>query len=326
MSVSTIARRTRFAVVLPAAAVIVLGVTLPAHAAGEGATTASTASTATPPGKGWIRAGHFVPGFGEARVDLAPKGSAAGASIVMSPDAAYGDVTSYQKLSPGQYVVTIRAAGSAADSPPMLSRAFEIKPGAANTIAVLGTATAPRLVVLGDDLLPPAAGTAKVRLLSATSQASSLSVAAVSGPTIASGAVLGQVTKYTTVPQGNWNLALTGATTPTQQVVSLGSGKVYTAVALDGGAGKVSIKLVTDASGVTATPKGGAAAGGGGLALAGGTPLASSAANDSAPMRGAVVGGLALMTLVGLAGAQARRRQRLATLSGGPNPPAHGRS
>ena len=73
-------------------------------------------SSATPPGKGWIRAGHFVPGFGAARVDLAPKGSAAGTSIVMSPDAVYGDVTSYQKLQPGPYVVTIRAAGTAADS------------------------------------------------------------------------------------------------------------------------------------------------------------------------------------------------------------------
>lgn len=300
MSAITMTHRSRLVGVLLAATALVLGLCAPALAAGGGS------SSATPPGKGWIRAGHFVPGFGAARVDLAPKGSAAGTSIVMSPDAAYGDVTSYQKLQPGPYVVTIRAAGTAADSAPMLSRSFEIKAGAANTIAVLGTASAPRLAVLDDQLTPPKAGTATVRLLSATSKAPSLTVTAAGGPTIAADAVLGQVTDYTTVPEGTWRLDLTGSATPSQQTVTLGSGKVYTAVALDGPSGTVMIKLITDAAGVTATPQGAAAAGEGGLAPA----SADSADRRLASNRGldaAVVGGLLLLAALGAVGARRRR-------------------
>ncbi len=301
MSAITVTPRSRLASVLFVAAVLVLGLSWPALAAGEG-----SSSSATPPGKGWIRAGHFVPGFGDARIDLAPKGATAGTSIVMSPDAAYGDVTSYQKLTPGPYVVTIRAAGTAADAAPMLSRSFEIKAGAANTIAVLGTSAAPRLAVLDDELTPPKAGTATVRLLSATSEAPSLTVTVAGGPTIAADAVLGQVTDYSTVPEGTWRLDLTGSATPSQQTVTLGSGKVYTAVALDGDSGTVKIKLITDAAGVTATPKGAAAAGEGGLALASADPadrrLVSNGGLDAA-----VVGGLLLLAALGATGARRRR-------------------
>lgn len=300
MSATTITHRSRLAGVLLAAAAVVLGLCAPALAADGGS------SSATPPGKGWIRAGHFVPGFGDARVDLAPQGSAAGTSIVMSPDAAYGDVTSYQKLAPGPYVVTIRAAGTAASSAPMLSRSFEIKAGAANTIAVLGTAAAPRLAVLDDQLTPPKAGTATVRLLSATSKAPSLTVTAVGGPTIAADAVLGQVTGYTTVPEGTWRLDLTGSATPSQQTVTLGSGKVYTAVALDGDSGTVKIALITDAAGVTATPKGAAAAGEGGLAPAS-AEGADHALGSNNGLDLAVVGGLLLLAALGAVGARRRR-------------------
>ncbi|MEO6998015.1 MAG: DUF4397 domain-containing protein [Terracoccus sp.] len=300
MSAITVTPRSRVASVLLVAAVLMLGLSWPALAAGEG-----SSSSVTPPGKGWIRAGHFIPGFGAARVDLAPKGSAAGTSIVMSPDAAYGDVTSYQKLTPGPYVVTIRAAGTAAGSAPMLSRSFEIKAGAANTIAVLGTAAAPRLAVLDDQLTPPKTGTATVRLLSATSKAASLTVTAAGGPTIASDAVLGQVTDYTTVPEGTWQLDLSGGAVPSQQTVTLDSGKVYTAVALDGASGTVTIKLITDAAGVTATPKGAAAAGEGGLALASASASAGPADSDVG-FETAVVGGVLVLAFVGMLGARRR--------------------
>lgn len=294
MSASTAPYRTRLSGILLVAVALLLGLSLPALAAGEG-------PSVTPPGKGWVRAGHFVPGFGDARIDLAPRGAATGTSIVMSPRAAYGDVTGYQKLSPGAYVVTVRAAGTAADSAPMLSRSFDVRSGAASTIAVLGTAAAPRLAVLDDQLTPPKAGSATVRLLSATSKAASLSVSTVGGPIIASDAVLGQVTPYTTVPEGTWKLDLVGADVPSQQTVVLGSGKVYTAVALDGASGTVMIKLITDASGVTAMPKGGAAAGEGGLAPA------SITSPTTAGVETAAVVALLVLGFVGRSGARRRR-------------------
>ncbi|WP_295695023.1 DUF4397 domain-containing protein [Lapillicoccus sp.] len=223
------------------------------------------AAGATPPGKAWIRAGHFIPGFGAARVDLKPASGSTG-SIVMSPNAGYGDVTSYQKLDPGTYTVSIWDATAPADATPTLSRSFTAASGKAQTIAVIGTASAPRLAILSDDLTPPAAGSARVRVLSASSLAPMVNVMAVNGPTIATDAVLGTTTGYTTVPDGAWTLNLSGSSMSSKQTVTLASGSVYTAVALDSGLTAVTIKVITDAAGAVATPVGAAATGFGGAA------------------------------------------------------------
>ncbi len=270
----------------------------------------STTAGATPPGKAWIRAGHFVPGFGAARVDLRPM-TGASSAIVMSPNAIYGDVTSYQKVEPGTYVVDIRASDAGEASTPMLSRSFTIAAGTASTVAVLGAATAPRLAVLNDDLTTPSAGTARVRVLSASANASSLTVQAVNGPLITKGAVLGQTTAYTTVPQGTWTLALTGTSSPSSsQTVNLAGGSIYTAVALDTGTSGVRLAIVTDAAGAAMTPMGAAATGLGGAA----TPAASSPALGG-PLGIAGVAGLAgllALVLVGFAAVRyaASRRNR----------------
>lgn len=265
-----------------------------------GAPSASGAAGAIPPGSGWVRAGHFVPGFGAARVDLFPAADSIGspASVVMSPGAAYGDVTSYQKVAPGDYTVQVRPQADAPSTAPMLSRSFTVTASTAHTIAVVGAPSSPRLAVLDDDLTPPAAGSARVRLLAASALGQDLTVQAVGGPTLASGAVLGQVTPYVTVPQGNWNLQITAGPTTGSQEVSLAGGNVYTAVALDSGA-QPTIKVVADAAGAAAMPVGAAATGLGGLA-----------ADDAPPVGPAAVLVSVLLTLgvVGIAGMRARRR------------------
>ncbi|MDQ2755139.1 MAG: DUF4397 domain-containing protein [Actinomycetota bacterium] len=283
---------------LLAALVTSLFVAGPAHAD-------TTTAGATPPGKAWIRAGHFVPGFGAARVDLRPTTGQASA-IVMSPNATYGDVTSYQKIQPGTYVVDVRSSDAGQASSPMLSRSFTVAAGTASTVAVLGAASAPRLAVLTDDLTPPAAGTARVRVLSASANASSLTVQAVNGPLVAKGAVLGQTTAYTTVPQGRWTLALSGANGSTSsQSVNLASGSVYTAVALDTGSTGVRLAIVTDAAGAAMTPTGAAATGLGGAS----TPAASSSLALGGPLG---LAGLLALVLVGFASVRyaALRRTR----------------
>ena len=262
---------------------------------------ASGPAGATPPGSGWVRAGHFVPGFGAARVDLSPVADATGspASVVMSPGAAYGDVTSYQKVAPGDYTVQVRPAADAPTTAPMLSRSFTVTAGSAHTIAVVGAPSSPRLAVLDDDLTPPPAGAARVRLLAASALGQDLTVQAVGGPTLASGAVLGQVTPYVTVPQGSWNLQITAGATTGAQEVALAGGNVYTAVALDSGT-QPTIKVVTDAAGAAAMPAGAAATGLGGLAA----PVSPS------PVGPATVLVSVLLTLgvLGIAGTRARRR------------------
>ncbi len=238
-------------------------VLLPATAHADGA---DAKQGDTPPGKAWIRAGHFVSGMGAVSIRLSPQ---SGSAMTLAQSVAYGSVTKYRQVTPGTYTVSVRPQGAASDTRPMLRRTLELTAGKAGTVALLGTKSAPRLATLTDDLTPPAAGTARVRVLSGSTEASALSIRAVGGPRIASDVVLGQTTAYATVPQGSWTLALDAKGSDVEQAAKLSSGGVYTAVVLDGDEtsdGKLRLKLVTDAQGVARTPEGGAATGLGGTA------------------------------------------------------------
>ncbi len=243
-------------------------------------------------GVSWVRAAHLVPGIGTTRIDLVPVDGSASAAIQMSPGASYGDVTGYQKVAPGTYTATVRPT-SGTSTEPMLSRRFTITKSQAMTLAVVGTRDAPRLATLQDDLTPPAAGQVTVRVLPAASAAEQLTVAAVDGPVIVEDAVLGQATKYKAVPAGRWTLNVTSdKLTPTTQDVTLQAGGVYTVVVLDGDAGGITAKVVTDAQGMTAaaaadgSPMAGAAPRGGAQTGGGGTAPASSAPSTLLPLAG----------------------------------------
>lgn len=258
---------------------------------------------ATPPGKAWIRAGHFIPGMAGAGIDLVPeKGS--GRTVVLATDATYGKVTSYQKVVPGDYEVTIRSAGFSAGSAPMLQRSVTVKAGNANTVALLGTSKQPRLAILTDDLTAPKAGTARVRVLSGAAVSGTVSVMAVNGPIIASDVVLGQATGYASVPAGKWTLNLTpGSKSASEQTVRLTGGSVYTVVALNGGPHGVKLKVITDAAGATATPKGGAETGLGGMA---GRPAGASQASVGS-LSASVAGGSVMLLLLAMMTGRLRR-------------------
>lgn len=291
-------RRRRLSAAVALALTLLTLAAAPAVAGTRASTSAAPAVQA--PGAAWIRAGHFVPGFGAGRIDLTPA-SGPSTGIVMSPDARYGDVTGYQKVAPGPYTVTLRLAGQGLDTAPLLERTFTLGAGSASTVAAIGSLQAPRLSVLSDDLTPPPAGDARVRVLAAASRVPALTVQAQGGPTLASGAVLGQVTAYSTVPTGAWPLSLgAGTAAASRQTVSLAAGTVYTAVVLDTGASAVTVKLVTDAVGSSALPVGGARTGEGGLAQA--APAGGGDARVVLCLVGAAAG-------LGLAAAVAVRRR-----------------
>lgn len=238
----------------------------------------------TPPGKAWVRVGHFVPGMGATRIDLTPLDG--GPTQTLAGRATYGKVTDYQTLPPGSWTATVRDSGNPTGEP-LLSRSFRVSANDARTIAVLGTSASPRLALLSDDLTPPESGTARVRVLSAAEAADPVTVTAVDGPTIAQDAVLGQATDYATVPAGSWTLQLRAAATQTSlHDVPVTSGSVYTVVVLDAGARSVELDVVTDAAGARTAPQGGAETG------LGGTAATPSLASDAAPSLG-VLGGLA---------------------------------
>ena len=270
---------------------------------GAAGATASSASTSAAAGKAWVRVAHLVPGLGAARIDLQPTGGGQGTSVEMSPSAQYGDVTKYQRLAPGSYIVKVGDSGSPASAAPMLSRSLTIAGGKAYTLAVLGTSKAPRLATLSDDLTPPAAGQARVRVLPAASQAPQVTIKAQGGPTIVDKAVLGQASAYAAVPAGTWHL--TADTSTSKQVddsIKVASGSVYTLVLLDGASGAPRLSLITDAAGTTSAPKGGAATGEGGTA----SDIVNTGTNNSAAVL-AVISALLGVLLVGSA-VVARRR------------------
>lgn len=259
------------------------------------------AADEAPPGKAWVRAGHFVPGMGQVTVELRPQDTSQ--ETVPMGDAGYADVSSYDAVAPGAYTATVREPSGAGAAEPLLSRSFEVGAGEARTVAVVGTLESPRLVLLDDDLTTPEPGTARVRLLSASEGAGSVTVQAVDGPTIAEDAVLGQATPYVTVPEGAWTLELEGSDSgATSAEVPVSAGSVYTVVVTDTGDGAVGLDVVTDAAGAVVAPRGGAETGGGGTARD-----ATDGRTDGpgAPLLGAavVLGGAALLTA-----AAARRR------------------
>lgn len=266
---------------------------------------AAQAEDGTPPGKAWVRVGHFVPGMGTTSVDVEPLDGSSDPTT-LAGSARYGDVSTYEQLAPGSYTATVRETSAAADAAPLLSRSFEVTSSEARTIAVVGAADAPRLALLSDDLTPPEPGTARVRLLSAFEGAESVTVQAVDGPTIAEDAVLGQATPYATVPAGSWTLQLESPSAgATLQQVPVASGSVYTVVALDAADGGVELEVVTDAAGTVVAPRGGAETGGGGTAVAQAAAAAQPAAQQAVP---AGAGLLALAGVVGLLGLLGRRR------------------
>lgn len=233
---------------------------------GLGAGTASAAGT--PPGGSWVRAAHLLPGAPPIQISLAPADGAAGATITLSSGLSYGQSTEFRTLPPGNYSVTVRRVAAAAGDPPMLSSTYAATAGKAFTLAVLGTAAAPRLAVLSDDLTPPDGGYARVRVLTGASQARQVIVQAAGGPTIASDAVFGQPTPYASVPAGTWRLS---ARTPSgrpsgSSTVALSSGAIYTLLVVDGAPGTLRVTTLQDAAGAMVAPRGGAATGGGGTA------------------------------------------------------------
>ncbi len=282
-------RRARAAVLTALLALLApLALAVPAQA--------STASAGA-----WVRGAHLVPGLGTMTLALSPVSGSAmpdlGEAIVLAPTASYGDVAGYQRVPAGRYAVGVWPANSPRDAEPVLTGTVDVADGQAYTVAGLGTKDDPTVVTISDDLTPPQAGTARVRVLPAASSAPTVDISAEGGPAVASGAAFGRPTGYSTVPAGDWTLSTTaeGADATTTQV-SLTGGGVYTLLVLEANQGLV-VSAVVDAEGSGSTPVGGAATGGGGIA---------DAATGLAPV-GTAAAGLALLLLVA---GPARRRLR----------------
>lgn len=199
----------------------------------------------------------------------------------------YGAVSQYQRVAPDRYAVSMRPAGAAASSPPVLSTNVNAQSGKAYTVAGVGPYADLGLAVINDDLTLPAAGQSRARVLNGSARAKTVSVNAQGGPTVTKGIAFAKTTAYAAVPAGKWTLQVNStaqadlkATAP----VTLSAGDVYSLVVLDAPDGGLTLATHTDAVSAAVTPSGSVETGAGGTAgLPGWLPL------------GAGAGGLALL-------------------------------
>ncbi len=243
-----------------------------------GVLTAPGAWAAAAPGQAWVRAAHAVPGL--EGMAFTVTGGPDDDTVTLVDDAEYGSVSDYEALAPGDYTASVAPAGEAEQSA-VLVTSFTVGQSSATTLAAIGTTDQPRLATLSDDLTPPAAGTANVRVLPAAAAAPTVTVEAQDGPTITDVAVFGQATAYAPVPAGRWALDLSGGRKDSKAVVDVEAGNVYTLVVVDGEDGALEVLPVTDAAGTSQPGAGQGGAGG----------PAATAPGAAAPVGGVQTGG-----------------------------------
>ena len=202
----------------------------------------------------------------------------------------YGAVSPYQRVQPDRYAVSMRPAGAAASTPPVLSTNVNATSGKAFTVAGVGPYADLGLVVINDDLTLPAKDEVRVRVLQGSARAKTVAVSAVDGPAVTSGIAFAKTTPYAAVPAGKWTLQVGSkeqAELKATAAVNLSAGDVYSVVVLDAADGGLTLATHTDAVSAAVTPTGSVETGAGGTAEWGGgwVPLGA--------------GGLAAALLVG---------------------------
>jgi hypothetical protein len=182
----------------------------------------------------------------------------------------YGALSQYQRLQPDLYTVSMRAAGAAPTSPPVLSVNVRASAGQAYTVAGVGPYASLGLTVLRDDLSLPPSGKVRVRVIQASARAKTVSVTMTNGVSITPSVAFASTTAYTTAPAGTWTLQVRSTTQPDLQTTSpvkLDAGDVYSVLVLETKAGGLKVETRTDAKSMAVTPAGGVETGMGGTAM-----------------------------------------------------------
>ncbi len=213
------------------------------------------------PGAGWVRLAHLSPNAPAVDVYLYSFGTPT-ARLVLH-HVSYGMVSPYQQLPSGDYTVSMRAAGAAPATKPLLSTGFWVSPGNAYTVAGMGPAAGLRLQVLKDTLAVPK-GRALVRVIQASLRQHVVRVT-LGGHVLAGKLRFASTTPYQAVTAGTMTARVAGGSEAASLGLSLRADTIHTLVVLDG-AGRLRITDLQDAAGSQVRPSGGAATGLGGTA------------------------------------------------------------
>ena len=188
-----------------------------------------------------------------------------GTALLTVPGVGYGTISDYQDVPEGVYTVSMREAGADPATPPVLSTTVQVGADSARTVAGVGRFADLGLEVLEDDLAPPPAGQARVRVVSAAANAPTLDASA-GGTGLATGLAFAEAGDYTPVPADAGPLQVTVAGEPTELPLDLAAGSVYSVFVLDQPEGGLTVRTVLDAAGAGVVPTGGVETGAGGTA------------------------------------------------------------
>lgn len=211
---------------------------------------------------GWVRLAHLSPNTPPVDVYLYPYGGAT--PQLTLKHVAYGTLSPYESLAPGDYLVAMRAAGAAATAAPVISAQVDVVAGRAYTVAGLGPASALTLQVLTDKLDTPA-GKVSVRVIEASLRNPTASVDA-GGRTLATGLRFPSVTGYQSLNPGASTVHVSTQTGDKTTQLDFAAGSTYTLAVLDGTGDGPQILGLSDATGTSVPPKGGVNTGFGGTA------------------------------------------------------------
>ena len=178
---------------------------------------------------------------------------------------AYGTILPYRAVSPGDYSVKMRTAGSSASSNAVWSVSLTVKAGGTYTVVPLrASAQQGQLKVIDNNLTTPK-GKSFVRVIQAAVNQRQVTFHCSCAPgdpgNITTDAAPGTVSPQAPIPSGTWTMSATGPSAKTSLPVTLTAGTVHTEIVIDAPGGGIQIVNLTDAAGARQAPTGGASAG-----------------------------------------------------------------
>jgi hypothetical protein len=242
------------------ALLVLVAAPLPASAT-DGISPAVATPAATGDQSGWLRLGHLSPDTKS--VDVRVSAVSGGSTLFELNGVGYGDVSGYEELPSGTYTVSMVPAGASGSSVPVISETVTIDAGTATTVAAYGPTDDLQVRSFADDLSEPAAGSARIRLIQASTITPEVDVTTAQGDAIAQDAKAGSATGYAEIPAGDWSLDLIGAGVSDTADVSVEPGSVTTLFVLDTASGGLTILPILDSASVGDVPDGGVDTGGG---------------------------------------------------------------
>ena len=216
-------------------------------------------------GSGMLRLTHLSPDT--PAVDVYVDSVADPSAKIKLAGVYYGTVSEYQDVPPGEYTVSMRPAGAAPDTPPVLTTTVEVTGDSARTVAGVGLFAKLGLAIIDDSLATPPSGQARIRVLDGASNAQTVDVTTADGTAVAKALPFATTGDYVDVPAGTTTLRVsTGGEPPTELPLDVAPGAVYSLVVLNSDGSGLTVQPVLDAASPGIVPTGGVETGAGGTA------------------------------------------------------------